>query len=211
MEFKEGVAKSLFDDKKLDHRVFDWLCVGLGANYSAIILGAPSARAPFVELFKEMMPGPEANVYNIKSEHTLIGILEDETPFRDSDIVHVNLDVDALQRPYFDALFGKKILGIAESSAENLASLVGILDKQVTRGKLTNNFVVQLDSNGIVNKISEIVHVDPNTKELATCTVFTYFNDAWVYSGDSYVLEKTGIKYENLGALGKNLLEKLKQ
>jgi len=205
------IVKSLLDEKKLDQRVLDWLSVGLGANYSIIILGAPSARAPFVELFKEMMPEPEANIYNVKSAHTLIGILEDETPFRENDIVHINLDVDALQRPYFDALYSKKICGIAESAAENLASLVGILEHQgVDRRKLTNNFVVQLDSNGIVNKIAEIVSVVPDTDELATCTVFTYSNDNWVYSGNSYVLEKTGIKYKDLGALGKNLIEKLK-
>ncbi len=196
-----SIITSLLETKKLDSRMVDWLKASLEIDYSAIVLGEPSDRVQIVNLLKALGEN-DFKVYDIKSAHTLIGILEDELPFNEYDRVHVNLDVDAIKRPYFDALFSRKIRGIAESGAPDLKSLVSTLEnKGVIRAKLLNNFFMQVARGGIVDKIGEVVDVEPSTNELATCTVFEYSAGAenWVHSGTSYILQKANVKYKDLG------------
>jgi hypothetical protein len=190
---------SLLDANKINKKIANWLNVSLDANYSAIVLGEPSDRVQIVKMLKAITGH---KVYDIRSAHTLIGILEDETPFKEYDRVHVNLDVDVIKRPYFDALFSRKIRGIAESAAPDLKTLVFALEnKGVTRVKLLNNFFMQVAPGGLVDKIGEVVDVGPASNELATCKVFEYFaeNKDWVYSGTSHILQKANVKYEDLG------------
>ncbi|MCX6774550.1 MAG: hypothetical protein NTY99_00470 [DPANN group archaeon] len=190
---------SLLDANKIDKKIANWLNVSLDANYSAIVLGEPSDRAQIVKMLKAITGH---KVYDIRSAHTLIGILEDETPFKAYDRVHVNLDVDVTKRPYFDAIFSRKIRGIAESAAPDFKTLVSVLENAgVARGKLLNNFYMQIAHGGIVDKVAEVVDIEPATNELGLCTVFEYSaeNKNWVYSGTSYILQKANIKYADLG------------